>query len=357
MKIAIVYDRVVKWGGAERVLLALNEFFPQAPLYTAVYNSKTAPWAEKFPKVVTSFLNKIPGAKNSHEKLALFMPHAFESFNFSKYDLVVSVTSEAAKGVITNPKTRHICYCLTPTRYLWSHYNEYFSHPLARRLSRPAVNYLRRWDTLAAQRPDQLVAISNEVKNRITKYYNRESIVIHPPVDHLPLSTFHFPLPISNFYLLVSRLVPYKKVDLAVKAFNELGLPLVVVGTGSEEKRLKRMAGKNIIFTGHLTDSQLADYYKKARGFIFPQREDFGIAAVEAQPHGVGVIAFAGGGALDTVTAETGVFFKKQGKQDLIKAIKEFETKKFEVRRIKQNAKRFSKERFKKEFLKLIDKL
>ncbi|MEK7497519.1 MAG: hypothetical protein AAB656_01225 [Patescibacteria group bacterium] len=184
MKTAIVYDRVNKWGGAERVLLTLHEMFPGAPLYTSVYNSKTAPWAAVFPKVYTSFLQNFPFAKNNHELYAILMPIVFESFDFDEYDLVISVTSEAAKGVITKPGTKHICYMLTPTRYLWSGYKEYFKNPLVRFISKPIINYLRSWDKVAAFRPDEIIAISTEVQRRVKKYYNRESKIIFPPAEN-----------------------------------------------------------------------------------------------------------------------------------------------------------------------------
>src|SRR5579872_110897 len=181
MKVALVYDRVNKWGGAERILLALNKLFPDAPLYTSVYNPKTAIWANTFV-VKPSFLQRFPFALSAHERYPLFMPLAFESFDFRGYDLVISVTSEAAKGIITGTKTKHICYCLTPTRYLWSGYNDYFKNRLFKFLTRPLVSYLRIWDVIAAKRPDGFFAISEEVRARVKKYYGQDATVIHPPV-------------------------------------------------------------------------------------------------------------------------------------------------------------------------------
>jgi hypothetical protein len=181
MKVALVYDRVNKWGGAERVLLTLHEMFPDAPLYTSVYDEDRAPWARVFPRIYTSFLQKIPFAKSIHEFLGTLMPMAFELFNFDEYDLVISVTSEAAKGIITKPGTKHVCYMLTPTRYLWSHYDLYFRNPLLRFISKPFVSYLRTWDKMAALRPDKIIAISSEVKRRIKKYYKLESEIVYPP--------------------------------------------------------------------------------------------------------------------------------------------------------------------------------
>jgi glycosyltransferase involved in cell wall biosynthesis len=361
MKVALVYDRLNKWGGAERVLLALHEIFPKASLYTSIYSPRKARWAKVFPKIIPSFLQKIPFFQDKHELLAPLMPIAFETLDLGDLDLVISVTSEAAKGVITRPPARHICYCLTPTRYLWSGYDIYFQNPTLKAVSRPVVSYLRYWDKMAAQKPDVMVAISTVVKKRIKKYYHRNSEIIFPPVDinkfKIQNSKVKTTTKKAKFYLLVSRLVVYKRIDLAIEVFNELGLPLVIVGSGSEEKRLKRIARSNIKFTGYLTDEKLADYYKGCQALIFPQEEDFGLVVVEAQSAGIPVIAYKKGGALDTViNGKTGIFFSEQKKESLIKAIKRFERLRFNKKVIMKNAERFSKERFKKEFLELIKK-
>ena len=299
-KVAIVYDRVNKWGGAERVLLALHEMFPSAPLYTSVYDVNGAPWAKVFPEIRTSFLQKFPFAKSNHEFLAPLMPIAFESFDFSGFDIVISVTSEAAKGIKTKPGTLHVCYCLTPTRYLWSHHNEYFKGASFKGVTKSIVKYLRRWDKIAAYRPDVIIGISSEVQNRIKKYYKRDSAVVFPPTNTSLL--YSNEVKPKKYYLLVSRLdFGYKKVELAIEAFNRLGKPLVIVGTGREEVRLKRMAVKNIKFAGRVSEEELIKYYQGAKALIMPQEEDFGIVSVEAQSHGVPVIAFKKGGAIDTV--------------------------------------------------------
>jgi glycosyltransferase involved in cell wall biosynthesis len=356
LKVALVYDRVNKWGGAERVLLALHEIFPDAPLYTSVYDPKCAPWAKVFPKVHASFLQKIPFIKSLHELFGWLMPIAFESFSFDDYDLVISVTSEAAKGIITNKQTLHICYCLTPTRYLWSSHNYYFKNPPVYfkifpffwTISRPFVAYLKSWEMKAAKRPDKIIAISTEVRNRIKKYYNRDAEIIFPPVEmHNVKHKFNGN---RSYYLIVNRLVPYKKVDLAVSSFNKLRLPLIVVGTGSEKNKLARIAKHNVRFVGQVSENELIRYYQGAKALVMPQEEDFGIVAVEAQSFGVPVIAYKKGGALDTVIeGKTGIFFKKQTVKSLMQAVKKFDKMSFSERILKVNAKRFSKEVFKKQ--------
>ena len=365
MKVAIVYDRVNKWGGAERVLLALHEIFPDAPLFTSVYSKENAKWAKSFPKVIPSFINKFKIVRNRHELLPYLMPILFESHDFSTYGLVISVTSEAAKGVITKPPTYHICYCLTPTRYLWSHHDVYFKGQSLKGVVRPIVSYLRRWDKVAANRPDVMVAISKTVQDRIKKYYDRESKIIYPPVAPIITTPIRSTVVKEDYFLVVSRLVPYKRVDLAIEAFNQLKLPLVIVGVGSEEMKLKKMAKDNIKFFGQLTDSELAGYYKRCVALVMPQEEDFGLVAVEAQSFGKCVIAFNKGGAREIILpGKTGIFFPKQSVGSLINAIKKFENlpagrqgTKFESNIIRKNARRFSKERFKKEFLDLVKNL
>ncbi|HKC05074.1 MAG TPA: glycosyltransferase [Patescibacteria group bacterium] len=355
MKTALVYDRVNKWGGAEHVLLALHEIFPDAPLYTSVYNEKNASWAKVFPEVLTSFLQKFPFAKNNHEFLAPLMPLAFESLDFSGFNLVISVTSEAAKGIKVKPGTIHLCYCLTPTRYLYSHQDEYFKDTVFKSLTKPIINYLKKWDFVAAQRPDAIIGISTEVKERIKKYYKRDSGIIFPPVS---LKSKTINLKKGRYYLIVGRLVKYKKVDLAVEAFNKLGKPLIIVGTGREEKKLKRKAMKNIKFAGQVSEKELNEYYAGAKALIMPQEEDFGIVSLEAQLMGTPVIAYKKGGAIDTVIPEkTGVFFEEQKPESIIDAVKRFEKMRFVVDNLYTNARRFSKEVFKSKVLEQLHEI
>lgn len=328
MKVALVYDRVNKWGGAERVLLSLHKLFPDAPIFTSVYDKHHASWADVFD-VKTSFLQKLQFARRSHEAFALFMPVAFESFSFKEYDVVISVTSEAAKGIITGPNTIHICYCLTPTRYLWSGYSTYFKNPMLKQLSRPAISYLRAWDKSAAKRPDKMIAISQEVKDRIATFYERDAPIIYPPVSLGAKKVVTAPKKKKKdeYFLVVSRLVPYKRIDLAIEACNKLKYPLKIIGTGSEEKKLKQLAGPTIEFLGNLSDAQMSEYYANAKGLIFPGVEDFGITVVEAQRFGIPVIAFHAGGAKETiVSGKTGMFFEKQTVDNLAKTLKLFST-------------------------------
>lgn len=357
MKVALVYDRVNKWGGAERVLLALHKIFPNAPLYTSVYNRQTAPWADEFV-VKTSFLQGASALRKYNELLAIFMPLAFERLTFNEYDLVVSVSSEAAKGIITSPGTIHIAYCLTPTRYLWSSYEDYFSNNLVRFLSKGSVSYLRSWDRAAAQRPDHFIAISTEVKNRIKKYYRRESEVIFPPLMiEKPAGPRKSK---ENYFLFVSRFSRfsyYKRADLVIEAFNKSGLPLKVAGSGPLLGKLKSRAKKNIEFLGELTDKSLAYYYENCIALVFPGREDFGLVMAEAQFFGKPVIAFKGGGAMDIVIeGVTGEFFNKQDPESLVASLKKFDRKRYNKADILRNSEKFTFGHFKEKLEKFITK-
>ncbi len=359
MKIALVYDRVNKWGGAERVLLALHELFPNAPLYTSVYDKSAAPWADVFD-IKTSFLQKIPFARSRHEFLAAFMPFAFGKFNFDKYDLVISVTSEAAKGIKTGKNTKHICYCLTPTRYLWSGYDEYFTSKFFKFLTYPLVWVLRNLDLRSANKPDKYVAISKEVQKRIRRYYQRESDVVYPPVTLGKKNALRTNPNPSPYYLIVSRLskfTRYKKVDLAVKAANKLGISLKVVGDGNLKKDLEGMAGPTVAFLGRLSDKKLSEYYKNCRALIFPGFEDLGLVMIEAQTFGRPVVAYGKGGALELVNKKTGILFENQTIDSLVRAIKKFEKIDFDSADCIENAKRFDMQNFKKDFLAVVNEL
>lgn len=357
-KIAIVYDRVNKWGGAERVLLALHKIFPDAPLFTSVYDKKTASWANVF-EIKTSFLQKLPNARSKHEFFAPVMPIAFESLDFDGYDLVISITSEYAKGIITKPGTKHICYCLTPTRYLWSGYDEYFANDWLRLVASPFVAYLKSWDKMAASRPDLIIAISNEVRKRIKKYYDRDAIVIYPPLTIDKKGTS--PTTKGDYFLLVSRLsklTPYKKVELAIDAFNRLGYKLKIVGSGRDVGYFKDKAKNNIEFLGNISDSDLEKVYSKGKALIFPGEEDFGLAIAESQYFGTPVIAYKKGGALEIVReGVTGEFFEKQSVDSLVAKLEKFDYTRYNSQELIRNSEKFSFESFKAKLLREIEKV
>jgi glycosyltransferase involved in cell wall biosynthesis len=293
-------------------------------------------------------LNQVPSAKKHHEFFPWLTPLAFESFNLSGYNVVISVSSAEAKGIITGPKIFHLNYCLTPTRYLWGEHAHVWL---------VVTNYLRRWDLVASQRPDEIVSISQTVRERVKKYYQRESEVIYPPVDTDKFEIRNSKFEInSNYFLVVSRLVRYKRIDVAIRAFNKLGWPLKIIGVGWETRYLKRMAEKNIEFLGELTDEELLGYYQKCRAVVFPGEEDFGLVPLEAQACGKPVIAYRGGGATETVIeGVTGEFFGGQTWQSLAVKLQSCKAVRFNKENCRKNALRFSKERFKKEFKKRVE--
>jgi len=357
MKVALVYDRVNKFGGAERVLLTLHQIFPDAPLYTLVYDKKSAPWANDF-KVIPSFINKIGFLRNKHELLAPIAALGFESFDLREYDVVISITSGDAKAVITKPGQLHICYCLTPTRYFWSGEGEYAEDIKFKIIPRWLHNYFRTTDLLISKRPDKYIAISNEVLDRIQKYYHRESSIIYPSIDDKFYSKDYTSQKYREYYLIVSRLIPYKKVDLAIKVFNILKKPLVIVGTGSEMSHLKNLAGSTVKFAGAVDDVSLINFYKDAKAVIFPQNEDYGLVPLEAQACGTPVIAYGKGGALETIVkGKTGIFFEEQTTESLKDAIARFEKLSLSSEDCHRNALRFNSQTFKKNFAAKVKEL
>lgn len=356
MRVALVHDYLTQYGGAERVLEALCEIFPKAPIYTIIYDEKIV--KEKFSgrKIFSSFLQKTPFAKSHHRSFLALMPFAIEQFDLSKYDLVISDSASYAKGVITIPSTRHVCYCHTPTRYAWDDSHKYLrDFPLPSFIKKFVpyfMTYIRTWDYQASQRPDLYIANSDFVSGRIQKYYKQDSLVVHPPVD---ISKFEVSEGEKEFFLMVGRLLSYKRFDLAVSVFSKLGLPLKIIGDGPERRKLEKLAGENIEFLGVLGDEDLKKYYQNSKALIFPQEEDFGIVPLEAMASGRPVIAYNAGGAKETVVeGETGIFFNEQTDEDLINAIKRFEGIKFNQEKIRAHAAKFSKESFKEKMQKII---
>ncbi|MBI2617070.1 glycosyltransferase [Candidatus Gottesmanbacteria bacterium] len=363
MKIAFVYDRVNKFGGAERVLLALHEIWPEAPLFTPVYNPKTAPYADVF-HVKTSVLSRWPLNVVPHEILPPLLPFFYESMTFDDFDLVLTITSAEAKGILTKPGTLHVCYCLTPTRYLWSGYDEYIREPglgwangLARFLIRSAAPLLRNWDYISSKRPDKYIAISKAVAERIDVYYQQHAEVIYPPVDTKTFTPDHT-LSSGRYFLIVSRLVPYKRIDYAIEVFNNLGFPLKIIGTGIDSKRLRKLAGPTIEFIGSdLTDAKLCWYYQNCQALIYPGEEDFGITAVEAQACGRPVIAYKKGGVAETIqVGKTGELYEEESMECLSEKVLRFNSKEYLSEDCYTHASRFSKRHFQKNIRELIGK-
>ncbi len=349
LRVAIVHDWLYG-GGAERVVYELHRMYPEAPIYTSYCSDE---WRERLDgKVVTGYLQHWP-----FSILRKFLPLLriwwFTRLDFSGYDLVISSSGNGeAFGVKTPKNTLHVNYCHTPTHFYWRHYERYLKHPgfgifnpLARLGLRLLVGPLRRWDYKAAQRPDFFIANSEHIKADIKKYYGRDAIVIHPPID---VERFAAPEPEQRSgFVVAGRQVPQKRFDLAIKACNKLKLSLTVVGKGPEHKKLVAMAGPTIGFVEHATDSEMPVIFASAKGFIFPSFEDFGIVAVEAMAAGTPVIAYKAGGALDyIVEGETGIFFDHQNAKDLITALERFDKKHFKRAAIQSKAQEFSADAF-----------
>ncbi|MHB8780102.1 MAG: glycosyltransferase [Candidatus Geothermincolia bacterium] len=359
MRIALVHDWLTNMGGAERVLIALHQLFPKAPIFSSVYTPEVFPELAD-ADVRTTFIQRLPFARSKHQAFPLLRSLAFDRLDLSGFDVVITSCHAECKAVRTGPATLHICYCYTPIRYYWSDYDHYLENPRFGLLN-PAVKALlprilsrmQSWDLAAASRVDRFVGISNCVSDRIERFYGRESSVIYPPVD---TSWLHPRDGYGEHFLLVGRLVPYKRPDLAVQAFTRLGWPLKVIGTGSELDRLKTLAGPTVQFLGRLDDTQLSKHYASCRALVFPQFEDFGIIPLEAMAAGRPVVAYRGGGAVETVVEDaTGVFFEEQSVDSLIDALLRFDADKFEPARLRAHAERFAKERFQREVAALVE--
>ncbi len=358
MKLALVCDWLTNFAGAERCILALHEIWPDAPIYTAIYNPSRMPQF-KNAKIIPSFIQRLPFSKIKWQPYLFLMPIAFESFDLSEYDIVISTSHSCSKGIITRPRTIHICYCFSPMRYAWDYSQRYIAEsnfPKPLKIFIPfLMNYIRVWDKAAADRVDKFIAISSYIKKRIKKYYGRDSEVIYPPVN---CDFYQIKNEQENYFLIVSRLVPYKRVDIAIKAFLDLKFPLKIIGEGPDKKRLLKLAGSssNIEFLGWLPDEKVREYYQKCLAFIFPQEEDFGITPLEAQACGRPVIAYKAGGALETILeGKTGIFFEEQTPQALKEAIKKFDPNSFDPLVIRNHALKFDVKIFKEKFRNLIE--
>ncbi len=356
-KTALVQDWLVSMGGAEQVLLEMASLFPNAPVYTALHHSRELPKAINDLEIRASFLQDFPGARSRHRLFLPLMPLAFESFDLTQFDLVLSSSHACAKGIIPGPRTCHLTYIHTPIRYAWDMLHTYFAQEQPSRLKRaimhPLLHYLRNWDLLSNTRIDAMACNSRFVQQRIRRYYGREATVIHPPVQIPTQAPIRRP---DDFYLLVSRAVPYKRLDLAIEAFRTSGRKLVVVGEGPDSAGLKAQAASNISFRGWVDRPQLEALYNSARALIFPGLEDFGIVPVEAQAYGCPVVAFGQGGVLDSVLQEeTGMFFQAQTVASLNQTLTQFETRDWNPAHLHQHALGFAPEHFQRKLKAFVD--
>lgn len=367
MKIAIVHDFLTYWGGAEQVLVSLRNLWPGAPVYTLFYEEDFV--KKYFPNadIRASFLQKFPRFLLRRKKYLLpLLAIAAETLDLRDFDMVISSSSSFAKGIIVKPKTVHISYCHTPTRFLWDWYYEYCRENnfgvLKKIFVLPLLHYLRLWDRSAADRVDYFIANSKNVAKRIKKFYGRDSEVIYPPVDvdKLKIKNEKIKIKENGYFLIVSRLSPYKKVDQAVEAFNKLNLPLVIIGEGPQREYLKKIANKNIKFMGFAPADDLPRYYANARALIFPGEEDFGITAVEAMAVGTPVISCRKGGVCESVVeGVSGEFFETPISTLIADAVWRFINKESGYRRetIASCAQKFSRERFEKEMREYVEKI
>jgi glycosyltransferase involved in cell wall biosynthesis len=359
MKVALVHDWLNQVGGAEYVLEVLVGMFPDAPVFTSIYAAACMPPAYRSWDIRPSFMQHLPGVAAHHQEYLPFYPMAFGGMDLRGYDLVLSNKSGFCHGVRPSPGAKHVCYCLTPTRFLWQYdtyrQREAIRRPLSAALP-PLIAALRRWDYAAAQRVDHFIAISGEIQERIRRFYGRESVVIYPPVDITQFQPGREPP--GDYYLTGGRLIPYKRLDLAVKACSDLGLRLLVYGAGRDRDALERVAGPGVTFLGRVPADELARLYQGARAFIFPGLEDFGIAPLEAQAAGRPVIAFRGGGALDTVIPGcTGEFFTEQTESSLAEVLARFDPAAYDPAACRRNAERFSQPRFERELRDYITRI
>ncbi len=342
--------------GGEKCLEALCEVYPEAPIYTLFHEPGKVSAKIACHRIVTSPVQRIPGIFKSYRYFLPLFPPAISTFYIRDRAVVVSFNHCVAKGIRMAPNTRHICYCFTPMRYAWDLFDDYFSNkgPFFRAFIRTVLGWIRMWDK-RNRGVDVFVAISHHVARRIKRCYEREALVVYPPVD----TEFYTPdpsRPRGDFYLIVSALVPYKKIDVAIRAFNRLGKRLVIVGIGPEETHLKVLAKPNVEFLGWQTDENIRALYREAKALVFPGEEDFGIVPVEAQACGCPVIAYKKGGALETILEErTGIFFEELSEKGIIDAVSDFDRIRYDTEAIRLNTLRFGKARFQLEMRTIIE--
>lgn len=351
MKIALIHDHLTQNGGAERVLEAFQSIWPDAPTYTLLYDEEKLGEHFGHKDIRPSFLQKMPFALSKPRWYLPFMPTATESYDLSEFDVIVSSASAFAKGIIPATNAVHICYCHTPTRYLWSDTHNYIQElklpNIVKRLLPPILTGLRTWDYHASSRVDHFIANSQTVQHRIKRFYHRDSDIIHPPVD---VDDFYISDKKKTYYLIGGRLVSYKRYDLVIQAFSKLNIPLKVYGTGPMEAELKQIAGKNVEFLGRVSNEHKAHLFANAIAFLHPQEEDFGITPLESMASGRPVIAYGKGGALETVIdGKTGTLFTEQSWEEIADTVLHFRPEEFSPKDIRAHAAQFSLQRFHRE--------
>lgn len=355
--LAIISDQLAGGiGGAESILFALYELFPDAPTYTTVYDQEIMPEQYKNKEIIASYIQNLPYSKKLYKAYLPLMPAAIEYFDVQKFDILFSSHHCVAKGIIPRPDAVHLCYCHSPARYIWDMFWTYSNlnelSPMKKILTSLISSYLRMWDVTSSCRVDYYLANSSYTAKRIKKFYNRESLILHPPVDINKFKNEET----QDYYLMVGRLVAYKGFELAIDAFNESGKKLVIVGDGAEYYKLKEKANSNIVMTGKISDPDLIKFMNNCKGFVFPGKEDFGIVMAEAQSAGKPVIAYEAGGALDIIKKdETGVFFKEQSVQSMNEAINRAEKINWNHKLITTHSQKFDKNIFKEKINFLIN--
>jgi glycosyltransferase involved in cell wall biosynthesis len=356
LRVALVHDYLNQMGGAEKLLLSLHDLFPTAPVYTSIYARGRVDPRFRQMDIRTGFMQRLPLVKKHHQPFLPLFPLAFEQMDLRAYDLIISDSSAFAKGIVTRPEALHICYCHTPMRWAWN-YEDYVERErlgrVARMILAPTIAVLREWDYTTSARVDYFIANSPNVAARIAKYYRRDSVYIPPPID---TSQFEISPHQENYFLVVSRLIPYKRVDLAISAFNKLGLPLRIIGTGRDERSLRRLAGPTIQFMGRQPDHEVRRQLSACRAFIFPGEDDFGLTPLEAQASGRPVIAYGAGGALHTIVpGKTGTFFHSLEPESLAEAVSQFRDDRFDPATIRHHAHYFDTQRFRQRFLDFVE--
>lgn len=362
MKIALVHEWLINLAGSEKVLEAIYELYPST-IYTLIKDyKKLKNTCFENADIKTSFIQNLPKSINMYKNYLPLFPIAIEQFDLSDYNIVISSSHCVAKGVLTNQEQIHICYCHTPVRYAWDLYHEYLSESnlnnksIKSIIARMILHYIRLWDYSSSNRPDYYISNSKYISERIKKVYNKESTVIYPPVDTHKFELYEKK---EDFYLTVSRIAPYKKIDLLVETFNNLPeKKLIVIGDGEDLNKIKSKANKNIEILGYQSFDIVKDYMQRAKAFIYAAKEDFGIAPVEAQSCGTPVIAYKKGGVLETVIEnKTGIFFEEQTTRSIINSINLFEKLEFNYNNIRIHSEKFSKSRFQKEFQENINNI